>query len=377
MRRLLRWAAVAIAALLAVPILVAMTEPPAPVTTAEFMLPGEEDADMRLVRQAQAAIAEHALPDRFFKRDAHAKPHGCVTAWLDVDPDLDARFRAGVFARPGWRYLAWVRFSNGTQPDDRTADARGMAIKLMDVDGPKLLTKQAEPRTQDFVMINYHTFFLRDVFEYERFFAFQAADRPFAYFVGWNPFRWQLRELWHATHMMYQRVPSPLATRYYSMSAYRLGGANVKFSAVPCRDQPSGTPPTSRGPNYLREALVAGLRAGDACFDFLVQAQDPQKEMPIEDPSVEWREADVPYVRIARLEIPRQEFDSDAQNRFCENLSFSPWHTLEDHRPLGNLNRARRAVYQGVSTRRHVRNAASAGEPHGWCLDLSGAPCPS
>jgi hypothetical protein len=258
--------------------------------------------------------------------------------------------------------------------DDTKPDARGMAIKLMGVRGTKLLTNKEEPETQDFVMINYHTFFLRNVEEYEEFFAYQAAGDPYAFFIGWNPFRWHLHGLYHAARMEYQRVGSPLATRYYSMSAYRLGPHNIKFSARPCT--PVDAPrPRKPGPNYLREALVRDLRHSGGCFDLMVQRQDPGKTMPIEDPSVEWRESDSPYVAVAQLTIPRQEFSTDVQNRFCENLSFSPWHALLEHRPLGGLNRARRAVYGTISQRRHARNRARAGEPRGWCLDLSGEPC--
>src|SRR6185503_11832736 len=129
-------------------------------------------------------------------------------------------------------------------------------------------------------------------------------------------------------------------------------------------------------PNYLRDALVKNLRDGSACFDLVVQRQDPTKRMPIEDPSVEWRESDSPYVPVARLDIPRQEFSTDVQNRFCESLSFSPWHALHEHQPLGALNRARRAVYAAIAKRRHARNRTYEGEPRGWCLDLSGEPCP-
>jgi hypothetical protein len=107
----------------------------------------------------------------------------------------------------------------------------------------------------------------------------------------------------------------------------------------------------------------------------VVQLQDSTKNMPIEDPTIAWDERDSPYVPIARLEIPAQEFSTDVQNRFCEALSFAPWHGLPAHRPVGALNRVRRAVYLAVSQRRHARNAEPRHEPRGWCLDLSGAPC--
>jgi hypothetical protein len=160
------------------------------------------------------------------------------------------------------------------------------------------------------------------------------------------------------------------------MSAYRLGPENVKFSAQPCV-MPKTPMPKPRTPHYLRDALARDLLERRACFRFLVQLQDPRANMPIEDPTIEWDQRVSPYVPVARLTIPAQEFSTDAQNRFCEQLSFAPWHGLPDHRPVGALNRVRQAVYREVSRRRHARNGAPRGEPRGWCLDLSGAPCPA
>jgi hypothetical protein len=384
--RVLRWTAavvVALAVLVVVLYAIAAHQPRVQVTTDEVVPPGEADAIMRLVRKATEAIEERAANDRLYKRDAHAQPHGCVTGVLEVFDGLDAIHRQGVFAKPGRRYKAWIRFSNGTQADDTAPDARGMAIKLMGVQGRKLLDRRDDPerKTQDFVMVNYHTFFLRTPEEYEEFFGYQAADRPTAYFFAGPPWRWRLHALYHGIGMLYQKVPSPLATSYYSMSAYRFGGRNAKFSARPCVP-PDRPMPRDRGPNYLREALVRDLRDGPACFELAIQLQDPTKNMPIEDPSIQWDERDSPYVPVATLRIPSQEFSTDLQNRFCEQLQFSPWHALPAHRPVGSLNRVRQVVYREVSHRRHFHNAIPngvprgsrgeprgwPGEPHGWCL---------
>ncbi|HYX48416.1 MAG TPA: hypothetical protein VE843_01640, partial [Ktedonobacteraceae bacterium] len=38
-----------------------------------------------------------------------------------------------------------------------------------------------------------------------------------------------------------------------------------------------------------------------------------------------------------------------------DNLEFNPWNTTDDFRPLGNLNRARRIVYQASANYRSGR----------------------
>ena len=72
-------------------------------------------------------------------RDAHAGDNGCVEAIFRVDSDITKELRHGVFAAPGKEFNAWIRFSNGNSEalSPRLPDARGMAIKLMGVDGLK------------------------------------------------------------------------------------------------------------------------------------------------------------------------------------------------------------------------------------------------
>jgi hypothetical protein len=336
-------------------------------------------------------------PDDFYERDAHPTPHGCVRAHWTVDPQLEARFRHGVLAEPGRSFPAWVRFSNGLRADDRQLDVRGMAIKLMGVEGDKLLPDQRHEKTQDFVMINYHTFVVSDVDEFLPFLQYQVDGNPFGYFIGWNPFEWHLREMRVGLQMLGASFlkrdgPSPLSMSYFSMLPYKLGNdLNIKFSVWPCDPDITSrcvAPETGRPENpssqFLREQLIerltprADARSGDtpaARFEFRVQVQRPNKNMPIENASIEWSQSDAPYVRVAELTIAPQRFSTEVQNRFCENLSFTPWHALPAHEPIGGLNRARKVVYDGISKARHAHNKVARHEPRGFCLRLDGQSC--
>jgi hypothetical protein len=358
----------------------------------------EEEAMIEEIKElALASIDFAAEPDHFHKRDAHPAPHGCVKAWLTVDPEIEERFRHGVFARPGHRYPTWVRFSNGLRTDDRQLDVRGMAMKLMDVPGEKLLHRGES--TQDFVMINYHTFVVPDVAEFLPFFERQVAGDPFGYFIGWNPFEWRLRELRVGLQMLAKSVlkqdgPSPLAMSYFSMLPYDLGrDLKIKFSVWPCDVGVTGecvTPetgrPTDPSEQFLREQLIADLTPPASAtpddrpagrFEFRVQVQEPSRNMPIENASITWLQELSPYVRVAELTIAHQRFSTEEQNRFCENLSFNPWHALPAHRPIGGLNRARHVMYNAISEARHEANGVARHEPRGFCLRLDGLPCAS
>ncbi|MDQ9758332.1 hypothetical protein RFZ45_05205, partial [Acinetobacter baumannii] len=63
------------------------------------------------------------------------------------------------------------------------------------------------------------------------------------------------------------------------------------------------------------------------------------------------------------IHIPKQSFDTPEQNQFCENLSFTPWHALPEHKPLGAINRMRKIIYENISRVRHDINSAPRQEP--------------
>ena len=94
------------------------------------------------------------------------------------------------------------------------------------------------------------------------------------------------------------------------------------------------------------------LAQGTVEFDLAVQFYVDDQKTPIEDASVEWKEADAPFVKVARLSISQQDLETPAgqkQEEYVEKLSFDPWHAPVEFKPLGNIMRARNAAYR-VST---------------------------
>ena len=117
--------------------------------------------------------------------------------------------------------------------------------------------------------------------------------------------------------------------------------------------------------NYLREAMIETLRREDVTFDFMVQLQQDPHRQPIEDGSIEWKESQTPFIPVAELRIPEQEFASLPQLDFADVLSFTPWHSLAEHRPLGGINRSRKALYREMSRLRQRMNGVAHHEPTG------------
>ncbi|MGA3158876.1 MAG: catalase family protein [Steroidobacteraceae bacterium] len=362
-------AALAIAAASSVAGSAEAAETPAPYPVPDTFLgehlnPNEEMLAHRLATVIDETVRRQYQPGSA-RRDAHPKAHGCVRAEFRVNDIIDPRFAKGVFI-PGKSYQAWVRFSNGN-PDPNKPDTdgmeRGMSIKLLGVPGTKILESEREDTTQDFLMMSHPVFFLRNASDAVPFFEEIGSEStldklkiPFTLGFGQFHTLLQINSL---------KIPNPLQTRYWTPTPYQLGiGPDrlaIKYSALPCTTSVDPMP-HDPGPNFLREAMRHTLATSDACMNFMIQPRTSEK-LDVEDARTLWSEADAPFYKVATVHIPKQEFDSPEQLAFCENLSFTPWHALPEHKPLGSINRLRRVVYERVSVTRHDLNKADRTEP--------------
>ncbi len=336
----------------------------------EYLIPGEEDAFFTIADRAVEEVEKKAAENGIAHRDAHAKAHGCVQASLKVEEGLAPEYRVGVFAQER-TYPAWVRLSNGAFAiqSDLVKDVRGFAVKVMDVPGKKVLEHKQDARTQDFLFINSPTMFVRTPEDYIEFASKTFDGNPVSFFLSLDPREWKIRELTNLLGAVTQEPMNPLRSRYWSTTPYAWGeGAAVKYSVIPCDGETLDGRLGDEGESYLRDAMQVHLSQTDACFEFLVQRQVDPEHMPVEDATLEWSEELSPFVKVATLTVPMQDFATPEQDALCEDLAFNPWHTLSEHKPLGNINRARRVVYDMVSTYRRTFNEAKMDEPDGFEL---------
>lgn len=329
----------------------------------EALAPNEAAATQEIEKHILNTLKKnHVEPP--MRRDVHAKHHGCVKAQFQALPqNLPPQLRVGVFAQPRV-YPAWVRFSNGNsdaRQADSKGDIRGMAVKLMGVPGKKLLPAQQDAQTQDFVMMNNQEFFIENLKDYVAFSeAVSHGGLGLAGFAITHP-----SVAYRLYKIFSKKTVNPLETEFFSATAYKLGPAAIKFRVQPCQAGQSQMP-DNPSPDFLREAMSRTLKQQSGCFDFQVQVQSNPQQMPVENATVAWPEAASPYLSVARLTIPVQDFESPAQMDFCENLSFTPWHALSEHRPLGVTNRVRKSVYELISEYRHTFNKVPRQEPEGF-----------
>ena len=327
----------------------------------EELHPNEKALAGQIADAIEKSIRERYKPGHA-RRDAHPKAHGIVRAEFRVNAGIANTLAKGIFI-PGKTYQAWIRFSNGLQDDDNKEDARGMAIKVMGVPGEKLLEDERDATTQDFVMINHPVFFINDAHRYLSFIEESNTHSFLSKMI--SPITLGLKGTLIVKELQKGVISNPLQVRYWSTVPYQLGigpeRQAIKFSIQP--SSPTIDPiPNNPGPNYLRDALRATLQKGDVTMKFLVQPRTSDS-LSVEDSMKEWKEEQAPFHEVATVLIPRQDFDTPEQNEFAENVSFNPWHSLPEHRPLGVINRLRKVVYDHISRVRHEMNSVERKEP--------------
>jgi hypothetical protein len=327
----------------------------------EYPEPGEEQ-----MIQEGIALLKSVIEQRYFNsltyRDVHVKGHAAVRAEFVVEPGLPDDCRVGVFREPR-SYSAWIRYSNSNQDQkaDILGDIRGFAIKLMGVEGPKLLDADRDGHTQDFLFLSTNLFLTRNARD---FFDFVKAGALNYQRSLSDYFRIFVFLIAHPTVgplllKAQRKFPNLFEIEWFSATPYLFGQRAVKYALKPWQ-KPASDLPRNPTNNFLRERLKEDLATHGAGFDFMVQYQlDPYRE-PIENSLVPWN---TPFHKLASIRIPPQEIDSPELLHFTENLSFNPWRCLPEHRPLGSANRARKAVYLAISEFRRSRNGVPTTEP--------------
>lgn len=302
----------------------------------------------KVQRRASSHGVPHAVDRTFHSKSTLAVEHGR----LDVLDQLPAELRVG-FAQPGTSLRVLARFSNasGTGAPDFAPDMRGVALRI-EVD---------EKTSHDLLMTNFPVSHARDARQFVAF-ATATAGEGLSRAAGlarltaqFGP-RETARMVRNVTTARGRAVGSVATETYWSRGALTWGpGSAVRYLLRPAVDAAAAPPPSSTDPDYLSHEITARLAAGDVRFELCVQRFVDERVTPIEDTAVEWKEQDAPPVPVAILTIPAGDVTSvaaQAAGRAVDGLAFNPWNTTEDFRPLGHLNRARKAAYDASAAHR-------------------------
>lgn len=310
-------------------------------------------------------------------RAVHAKAHAILEGTLTIDAGLPPELAQGLFATPGdHKVLMRLSTNPGDILDDAISVPRGLAIKVFDVDGDRL--SGAEGRTQDFIMVNGKVFQAKDADAFLGSLKLLARTTDKAE-GGKKLLSAALRGINSALGAIGVESAAlnslggapnvdPVGETYYSVTPFRYGEHIAKFSLAPVapglKERTGAVIDTAENRNAIRATIRDELRSIAGEWEFRVQLAHDLSRQPVEDPTVEWDEQEVPFVRVGTIRTAAQDsWDDTRVDEVNEHLRFSVWTGIEAHRPLGNINRARRDTYRHSAEYRQRVNGCPIREP--------------
>lgn len=275
-------------------------------------------------------------------RALHRKQLLAARGELTVHGNLPDFARHGLFARPG-RYDTWVRLSNGgmDRVSDRRPDVRGFALAVQGVQGPSALGA-GPTAVQCFALINQRRFAFATSGEFVDFVvaASQGHGALLGHLVrryGWlgGPAR-----LLSLVKTLGQPFAGFAHETFFSAAPLACGPYAVRVRLTPAGDPGPADPAASQD---WGADMLGRLARGPLTYTLALQPYVNERITPIEDASVDWP---TPYTDVATLTLPTRTTGQDpAWTSEVENAVFDPWAALADHRPLGDVMRARKVVY--------------------------------
>ncbi|WDF46071.1 catalase family protein [Chryseobacterium sp. KACC 21268] len=341
-----------------------------------------EDEDSRAVVESMARVNKIMFERyRHAVRDAHAKNHGILRGELEIYDNLPEHLAQGLFKKP-WKYPVIIRFStaSGMIEPDKKSSQRGMAIKVIGVEGEKFLAEDKDALTQDFLLVNYPiipTGTVKDYLDQQKKVEeyintpelFQSVQG--AMLVAGRKIKNLIGKEEDPNHFS---IPGShiLGDRYFSMAAIRYGDYVAKISIAPKSENVASLHGKDMDENLIKNEPESFLTTivknffenQTAVYELSAQLCTDLEKMPVEDGSVQWMEDVSPFQTIASLTIsPQNTFSPERRVYGDDVLSFNPFHCLLEHRPLGNIMRVRKLAYETSSKYRHHMNAAPRVEP--------------
>lgn len=310
-------------------------------------------------------------------RAVHAKAHAVLEGTLSVDQGLPPELAQGLFSAPG-EHPAFVRISTnaGDVLDDAVALPRGLALKVVGAAGERL--SGAEGSSQDFIMINSPIFLAPNAKKFAGNLALLAktTDKAEGAKVALSKVLQAVNGALGAVGLDSAALGSlggapqvdPLGETYFSVTPFRHGDYIAKYRLRPVSSalvaRTGETIDTKERPNAIRDTVRAEMPDIDGEWAFEVQLCRDLERQPVEDPTVEWKEDEAPFQRVATLRLPAQDsWEPSAVERIDQAMRFSVWTGLAAHQPLGDINRARRDTYRHSSAFRAAANRCPIREP--------------
>ena len=311
-------------------------------------------------------------------RSVHAKSHGLLDVQVIVPQGLPIDLAQGLFAKPG-TYHGVMRYSTipGDVLDDNVSTPRGLAIKVMGIEGPRLPGSEGAS-TQDFVMVNGPAFNAPNAKKFLGTLKQLAATTDKApglkkaLSTALQGVEKAIEALGGKSATLITLGGHPetnvLGETYFTQVPMRYGDYIAKLSiapaSAPLKALTNAKVDLDDRPDGLRQAVVEFFTTQGAEWELRAQLCTDLDAMPVEDASVEWPEDQSPYVTVARIVAAPQDAWSDVKAESIDDgMAFSPWHGITAHQPLGSVMRARKQSYEMSKRFRAEHNGKPIVEP--------------
>lgn len=344
----------------------------------ETVSPDEAETQQELIETFRGIIETVDRDHGHAFRSVHAKSHALLEGRLTVLPGLEPELAQGLFAKAA-TYPVLLRISTnaGDPLPDSISIPRGLAIKVIGVDGDRLPGSEGEV-IQDFVLANGRAFAAPDPQGFLKSLKLLAATTDKA---EWG--KKAISAVFRVTEKAIEAVGGesatlkslggypnshPLGERYFSQVPIRYGDHIAKIGVFPLSPNFKALSDTEIAiagrENALREEVAKELAQRGGQWEIRVQLCRDLSENPVEDGSVAWPETDNPYFTVAIIEVDAQTGWSDERARVLDDAtSFSPWHGITAHQPLGAIMRARKPAYEDSSELRARLNGCPLHQP--------------
>lgn len=343
------------------------------------VLEHDETETQQELNNALLSISKKTFEDSgHATRSVHAKSHGLLIGEIEVLDHLPPHLAQGLFARAvKLPVVIRISTSSGDVLDDKVSVPRGFALKVVGVEGTRLMASE-DANTQDFVLVNGPAFSTPNAKKFLSRLKLLATTTDKA-----PGLKKALSTILQGTEKLIEAVggesgtiksmgghpeTNVLGETYFSQAPILYGDNMAKISVVPICDvlkQLKNAPvDLSDKPNGLREAVVDFFGLNTAVWELRVQLCTDLESMPIEDSSIVWPEELSPYIAVARITVkPQVAWSEVRSNAVDDGMSFSPWHGIAAHKPIGSIMRVRKMAYELSARFRAERSGLPMVEP--------------
>lgn len=325
-----------------------------------------EPALQQEIRDLITRVQHHNLSlHRHGFRGTHVKTQGILKGTFTATKDLPPHLAVGICSPANASSPRPVAIRYANEPSfltpDTTPGPRGCGLKIFNISGAFLSPIGSQTRTQDLTFNNAPVLELVDLPTTVE--IFRIRERNFR-----TPDKIS-EEVSQRPDKELQLAPSKLPNKHflsynmYSQSAYRWGNCVVKYGLFPSETMMTkveGMDVVEKSdPEVLSVWLREYFRGNDAEYELRVQVCRDIEAQSVENTGMQWDESKFPFETVGKIVLPRGQDPFSAKRRAAwdDGMRLNVWYGLEEHRPLGSVNRLRKELYETSSKNREEMNA--------------------